>query len=239
EADRDARGAVGKEVGEIGGEQWWLLPAAVVVGPEVGGVLIDAIEQPRRNLGHARFGVALGRWVIAVDIAEIALAIYQRVADREILRETRERVVDRLIAMRMEVAHGVADDFRAFAELALWAEPQLLHGVKQPAVHRLEPLPHVGPRAGHDGGERVSEVALLKRLAQIHQLDRALRIRRRNSFSHGPRLAHRAAGLKGSARARDFARAEMVRVSAQGEVASGLAPRRLTLSSCPSGRRCR
>src|SRR5262249_59081606 len=137
EADRDARGAVGKEVGEVGREHLWLLRAPVVVGPEVDGVLIDAIEQPRRNLGHARFGVALGRWVIAVDIAEIALAIYQRVADREILRETRERVVDRLIAMRMGVAHGVADDFREFAVLALWAEPQRLHGVKQTGGQRL------------------------------------------------------------------------------------------------------
>ena len=56
------------------------------------------------------FGVAHRGRVIAVDIAEIALPVDQRIALGEILREPHQRVVDRLVAVRMEIADHVADD---------------------------------------------------------------------------------------------------------------------------------
>ena len=95
----------------------------------------------------------------------------------------------------MEVAHGVADDLGAFAKLALRLEAELAHGVEHAPVHGLQPVAHVGQRPVHDGGERVSEVALFQSLAQIYGLDRA-RIRRRRSFSHDVRLAHPLSLLK-------------------------------------------
>ena len=49
-----------------------------------------------------RFGVAHGGGIIAVDIAEIALPVDQRIALGEILREPHQRVIDRLIAVRMD-----------------------------------------------------------------------------------------------------------------------------------------
>ena len=206
-ADGDARGAIGEQVGEIGRQHRRLLLAPVVVGAEIDGVLVDAVEQPGRDLGEARLGVALGGGVVAVDIAEIALAVDKRIADGEVLGETGERVVDRLVTVGVEVAHGVADDLGAFPEFALGAEPELLHGVEQPPMHRLQPIAHVGQRPVHDGGERISEVALLERLAQFHGLDRPLRIRRRcYAASHDPRLAHRRGPLKGAVR--DFGRGE-------------------------------
>ncbi len=195
--------AIGEQVGEIGGQHRRLLLAPVVIGAEIDGVLVDAVEQTRGDRGQPRLGVAVGGGVIAVDIAEIALAVDQRIADGEVLREPRQRIVDRLIAVGMEVAHGVADDLGAFAELALGAEPELLHGVEQPPVHGLEPVAHVGERAVHDGRERVGEVALLERLAQVHRLDRPKRIRWRcDASSHGSRLAHRPVPLKGSLKPR-------------------------------------
>ena len=112
-------------LGKLAGKHRRLLLAAVVVGAEVDGVLVDAVEQLRRDLGQPRLGVAVGGGVIAVDIAEIALAVDQRIADGEVLREARQRIVDRLIAVGMEVAHGVADDLGAFAELALRLEAEL------------------------------------------------------------------------------------------------------------------
>jgi hypothetical protein len=72
--------------------------AAIVIGTEVDRILVDAVQQAGGDFGHARFGVALGRGIIAVDIAEIALPVDQRVADGEILGETRQRIIDRLIA---------------------------------------------------------------------------------------------------------------------------------------------
>ena len=115
-ADRDAGRAVGQQVGEGAGQHHRLLLRAVIGGAEVDGVLVDAFEQQLRHLGHARFGVAVGGGVIAVDVAEIALPVDQRIARGEILREAHQRVVDRLVAMRVILAHHVADDLGGFLE---------------------------------------------------------------------------------------------------------------------------
>ena len=122
-ADRDARGAVGEQIGEGAGQHHRLLVGAIVSRAEVDRVLVDAVEQQPRHLGHARLGVAHGRGAIAVDIAEIALPVDQRVARGEILRQPHQRVVDRLVAMRVEAAHHVADDLGRFLEAAAGIEP--------------------------------------------------------------------------------------------------------------------
>ena len=113
-ADRDALRAVGEQVRKAAGQHDRLFGLAVVIGTEFDAVLVDAFEQQPRDVGHARFSVAVGGGVIAVDIAEIALAVDQRVARGEILREPYHGVVDRLVAMRMERAHHVADDLADF-----------------------------------------------------------------------------------------------------------------------------
>lgn len=115
-ADRDALRAVGEQVREAAGQHDRLFRLAVVIGPEFDAVLVDAIEQKPRDIRHARFGVAVGGRIIAVDIAKVALAVDQRVARGEILREAHHGVVDRLVAMRMERAHHVADDFCGLLE---------------------------------------------------------------------------------------------------------------------------
>ena len=147
---------------------------AVIGRAEIDRVLVDAVEQQPRDLGQPRFGVAHGGGVIAVDIAEIALPVDQRIALGEILREPHQRVVDRLVAVRMEIAHHVADDLGRFLERRAGIEPQQPHAVEDAAVHRLEPVARIRQRAVHDGGERVGEIALLQRLAQRDLLDLAL-----------------------------------------------------------------
>jgi hypothetical protein len=92
------------------------------------------------TVSHARLGVAHGRRVIAVDVAEVALAVDQRIAHREILRQTHQRVVDRLVAVRMEITHHVADDRAHFLKPAAGSElqAQVAHGVENTAMHRLQ-----------------------------------------------------------------------------------------------------
>ena len=63
-----------------------------------------------RGLGQARFGVTHRRRRIAVDRTEIALAVDQRHAHREVLRHADHGVVDRLVAVRMILTDDVADD---------------------------------------------------------------------------------------------------------------------------------
>ena len=121
----------------------------------------------RGDVGHPRFGVAIGGGGVAVDIAEIALPVDQRIARDEILGETHQRVVDRLVAMRMERAHHVADDFRAFLEGGAGIEAQHLHAIEDAAMDRLQPVARVGQRPAHDGRERIGEIALLERVRRL------------------------------------------------------------------------
>jgi hypothetical protein len=74
----------------------------------------------------------------------------------------------------MKLADDVADHARAFLERRRGVEAQEMHGVEQPAVHRLEAVARVRQRATGDGGERVLKVPLLQRLAQRDLLDLAV-----------------------------------------------------------------
>ncbi len=192
-ADGDALRAVGEQVRERRRQHHRLLVRAVVARAEIDRVLVDAVEQEPRDLGQPRFGVAHGRGVIAVDVAEIALAVDQRIALREILRQAHHRVVDRLVAVRMEIAHHVADHLGRLLEGGAGIEPQTAHHMQDAAVHRLQAVARVGQRPVHDGRQRVGEVALLERLAQRHVFDLAL-LGGNHFSSHGGVLI-RAAGM--------------------------------------------
>jgi hypothetical protein len=115
-ADGNARRAIGEQIGKRAGQHDRLALLAVIGRTEIDRVLVDAGEQRARNLGQPRLGVAHRRGVIAVDVAEIALALDQRIARREILREPHQRIVHRDIAVRMELADHVTDDAGAFLE---------------------------------------------------------------------------------------------------------------------------
>ena len=195
-ADRDALRAVGEQVGERARQHHRLAFAAVVGRAEIDRVLVDAVDQKPRHLGQARLGVAHRGRVIAVDVAEVALPVDQRIALREILREAHQRVIDRLVAVRMEFADDVADDACALLEGCAGIEAQLPHGKQHPAVHRLEAVARVRQRAVHDGGQRVSEIALLQRLAQCDFLD-VRGFGRNQTLAHAARLARNPGMNKG------------------------------------------
>lgn len=163
-ADGDAGGAVGQKVREGAGQDDRLLVFLIIGGAEVDGILGDAGEQFGRHLGHARLGVAHGGSEIAVDIAEIALPVDQRITHREILRQPYQRIVDRLVAMRVELAHHLADDARAFGKTLVGIEAQEPHGVHDAAMDRLQPVADIGQRPVHDGRQRIGEIALFERL---------------------------------------------------------------------------
>ena len=133
---------------------------------------------------QAALRVPHGRRIIAVDIAEIALAIDERVADGEVLGEAHERVVDGLVAVRVEVTHHLADDLRALLEAARGIELQLPHGVENAPVDRLQAVAHVGQRPVQDRGQRVGQIALFQRLAQIDGFNGA-RAGQNRSIAHG------------------------------------------------------
>ena len=115
-ANRNARGAIRQKVRKGRRHHNGFFQSAVVIGAEIDAVFCQTFHQGFGNRGQTRFGIARGGWVIAVDIAEIALTIHQRIAHVEILRQTRHRIVNRSIAMRVIVAHHIARDLGRFAK---------------------------------------------------------------------------------------------------------------------------
>ena len=158
--------AVGQKIGESGGQDDGFFFLAVIGGAEIHRVFVQPFQQSLGDFGEAAFGVAHGGGVIAIDIAEIALAFDQGIAQREILGQAHQRLIDRKIAMGMIFADHVADDAGAFLETRRGIETQQPHGVHQAAMHRLEAVAHIRQGALGDGGERIGQIALGQRLGQ-------------------------------------------------------------------------
>ena len=180
--DRDARRAVQQQERQARGQQLRLFERAVVVRHEIDGALVDFVEQQFRDRREARFGVAHRRCAVAVARAEIALAVDQRIAHREVLRETHERVIRRLVAVRMILAEHVADDARRLHRLRRIGEPHFVHREEDAALHGLLPVRHVGQRAAFHHAHRVVEVgrARRSRRASVARLRARLPDRRRD-----------------------------------------------------------
>ena len=175
-ADRDAAGAVHQQVRELGRQDARLPIGLVVVRPEIDRVLVDVVQQGIGGLGEARLGVAHRRRRIAVHRAEVALAVDQHQAHGEVLRHAHQRVVDGVLAVRMVLAHHVADDARALARRPAIFVAALAHRVEDPAMHRLQAVAHVGQRSRHDHAHGVIEVGALHLLLDRDDLYGAGRV---------------------------------------------------------------
>ncbi len=160
-AHGDAAGAVDQEVGDLGGEDGRLLEPVVEVGLEVDGVLVDVLQHGDRDPGEPRLGIAIGRGRIAVHRAEVALPVDQRIPERELLHHPDQRVVDRLVAMRVVLAQHVAYHRRRLLVRPPGHQSQLVHRIQDSPVDRLEPVPHIRQRPGDDDAHRVVDERLL------------------------------------------------------------------------------
>ncbi len=183
-ADRDPARAVGQQVREQPGENLGLFFLAIVGRAKLDRAVVEAGHQLHRDGRQPGLGVAIGRGVIAVDIAEIPLPVDERVAEREILREADHRVIDALVAVRVIFADHVADDARRLLVGAGRIEPKQAHRPQQPPVDRLQPVADVGQRARGDRRQRIDEIAFGKR-----GIERGFDDRREFGISHGRCLA--------------------------------------------------
>ena len=120
---------------------------AVVVVLEVDGVFVDVAHHLERERSHLGLGVPRGGRAVVAGRAEVALAERERVAQAPRLHEAHERVVDRGVAVRVELAHDVADDAGALRERLVGAVAAVVHRVDDAAVHGLEAVAHIGQRA--------------------------------------------------------------------------------------------
>ena len=135
-----------------------LLRRLVVVGREVDGLLVEIRHHVVGERLQTRLGIPHRRRAIAVDRTEVALPVHRRVAHVEVLRQPDQRVVDRRVAVGMEVAHHLADNLCALAVATARRQPHRLHAVEDAAVSGLQPVAGVGQRSSHDYAHRVIHV---------------------------------------------------------------------------------
>ena len=165
-AHGDARRAIGQQIRKLRGQHHRFGQRAIVILTKIDGVLVQPFQHGFGHGGHPRLGIARGRRVIAVDVAKVALPVDQRIAHVEILRQTRHRVIDRGIAMRVIVPHHVARNLRRFTEAARRRQPQLAHGIKDAAVHRFQPIARIRQRPVHDRAQGIGQIPLSQGAAQ-------------------------------------------------------------------------
>ena len=108
---------------------------------------------------------------IAVEGAEVARTLYQQQARSERLRDANESVVDRAIAVRVQRAHHVADDFRALAKPRVRVDPLLPHREQDAPLHRFQPIAHIGERTRGDDRKRVVQITGLRGLVELDDRD--------------------------------------------------------------------
>src|SRR5262249_22945848 len=76
----------------------------------------------------------------------------------ELLREAHERVVDRRVAVGMEIAHHLADDLGALAVGAVAGQAHQPHAVQHAAMRRLQAVADVRQRSSNDHAHGVIHV---------------------------------------------------------------------------------
>ena len=158
-ADGNAAGAVDQQIGQARWHDQRFLLAAIVVGAEIDGFLVQIGQQLVGDFGQADFGVAHGGGVVAIDGAEVALAIDQHVAQRKILRHAHDGVINSGVAVRMVFTDHVADDAGGLFEWAVPVVVELVHGEQHAPVYGFESIPGVRQRTAHNHAHRVVKVA--------------------------------------------------------------------------------
>ncbi len=157
-ADGDSVGAVDDEIGNARGQDGRFLRGLVVIRHEVHGLHLDIGEQLAGDALHAALGVTHRGRRVAVDRAEVALAIDQRIAQRERLRHAHQRVVDGRVAVGMVDTHGLPHHLGALGVLLVVLKTHLAHGVEHAAMDGLETITGIGQRAPDDHRHRVIEI---------------------------------------------------------------------------------
>ena len=109
---------------------------------------------------HPDLGVPHGGRRIPVDGSEVALAVDERVAHREILSHAHDSVVDGGVAVRMVFTDHVADDTGRLLIGLVEVVLELAHGVKHAAVNGFEPVAHIRQRPADDDAHGVIEIGL-------------------------------------------------------------------------------
>ena len=134
-ADGDARRAVDEQLRELRRQHRRLLQGFIIVRREIHRILIDVLQHEFRNLRHTDLCITHGSRGVAIDRTEVAVAVSEHIAHREILRHAHDSIIYRRVAMRMIFTEDFTDDTGRFLIRLVRAHARFLHRVKDAAVY--------------------------------------------------------------------------------------------------------
>ena len=204
QADGNAAGTVEQRERQARRQLAGFLGRAVVVGDEIDRAFVNLIHQQAGDARQTRFGVTHGGRAVAVTRAKIALPVDQRIALRKILRHAHQRVIRRLVTMRMKSAQHIAHHAGALhgpcaggAVGTAKAQPHARHAVQNSPLHRFLAVAHIGQRPALDDTQRVFKVSALSvgRERVIVRRCRGWRISVRRKKIHGQSVFNKKSGI--------------------------------------------
>ena len=158
QTDRNAGCAVHQQIRISRRQHIRLLERIVKVEAERHGVLVDIPQHFQRERRHARFGVTHRGRAVAVNRAEIAMAVNQQGAHAVWLRHAHHRVVNRAVTMRMVFAQTIADNARAFFVRLIRRNAQLHHIVEYSSVYGLQSVSDIRKGSSYDNAHRIIDI---------------------------------------------------------------------------------
>ena len=167
-ADGNAGGSVDEQIGDARRHDGRLAECVVEVGRHVNGLLLQVVHHGFAHEAEPCLGVSHGSGAVAIDAAEVALAVNKRVAHSPFLSHADEGHIDRAVAMRVILTEHLAHDTGTFLIRAAVEIAKFAHAVQNAAVNRLEAVPDIWQGTGYDDAHRVVDVALLHLLLNVN-----------------------------------------------------------------------
>ena len=121
----------------MAGQHRGLFQAVIVVRLKIHRLLVDVLEHLHRELVHPGLGVPVGGGGVAVDRAEVAVAVHQHIAHGEVLGQAHHGVIDRGVPVGVIAPQHRTHRVGALAVGLLRPQGVLIHGVEDAPVHRL------------------------------------------------------------------------------------------------------
>ena len=137
-AHRNTFGAVDQNIRHLHRKHLGFLLGLVEIRNKIHNILVQ-IRQIRllRDLLQTCFGVSHRRGPVPFDGTEIAVAVDQRQSLLKILGHDHQGIIDRAVTVGMIFPHRITHDTSTFAVGPVITDPQLVHVVERPALHRL------------------------------------------------------------------------------------------------------
>ena len=169
--DRNTLAAVDQQVWETAGQDMGLLFGLIKVGVPVDGIFVDIRQHFARHFGHAGLGITISSRGVAVHGTEVALAVYQRVTQAEILGQTNHGIVNGCVAVRVIRTQHSTNGIGRFAVGMLRVVAALVHRVQDTAVHRFQAIAHIRQCTRNNNRHRVVQKSRLDLLFYIAHND--------------------------------------------------------------------